>query len=279
MRRAILALVASTSLLWAGCVSHVQPPHAAVEAGFATLAFSDDFDSLDSIDLTGTGAEGHLWYTDRPFGWGRTLPESLSVEDGVLTITQQTASPNYAIGTTSPTTHRGRGYHYGYFEARIAFDPDEAGYEGFPAFWGVSQAQTIGANFLRSMELDYYEAFRWAGSPFEDVYAGTVHDWTHGPPAIDRANYGNNFRSLPGTDWTQFHTYGCLWKPGHIVWYFDGEPLIEQRYSADDYPDPNPSDLARGTYAMLDTDTSGQTVILGSGVGYPMRVDWVRVWQ
>lgn len=262
------------------CSAPAQPPEPAVAAGFDSLVFSDDFTNLDTIDLSGTGAEGFSWYTDRPFGWGRTFPESLSVSDGVLTINQTTPSPNYGIGTTSPTSTHGRGFQYGYFEARIAFDPAHAlEHEGFPAFWGVSRAQTIGANFDRSMELDYWEAFRWPGEPFEDVYAGTVHDWTHGPPSIDRANYGNNFRTLHRVDWTEFHTYGCLWQPGYIAWFFNDHLLIEQQYSATEEPDPNPSDLPPRTYSMLDSDRSGQTVILGSGVGFPMHVDWVRVWQ
>lgn len=255
-------------------------PAPAQAAGFTRLSFRDEFSSMSTIDVSGTGAPGYQWYTDRPFGWGRTPAADLSTSNGILTISPSTASPNYSIATSSPTSRSGKGFRYGYFEARMAFDPRKAaGSAGWPSFWGVSHAQVTGAGMPRSMELDFFEAYHAPYQPHEDVFSGTVHDWIIGPPQLDRANYGNNGKSMSGFDWQNFHTYGCLWQPGKITWYLDGQAQFSQQYSADAPPVPNTAGLASGVFSPLDTDLSGQTVILGSGVGYPMSVDWVRVWQ
>lgn len=255
-------------------------PSAASGAGFSKLAFNDDFDSLATVDLTGQGDARKQWFTDRPFGWGRTPGSDLSVQDGVLTINQTTSSPNFAISTSSAAGRTGRGFKYGYFEARIAFDPSHAPKSpGFPAFWGVSHGQVLGADKPRSSEIDFFEAYSNRYTTFDDVYAGTVHDLIIKPTEVDRANWGSNVTRLPGFSWKQFHTYGCLWEPGKITWFLDGKPMHTQRYSAQSQPVPNPQNYGPGIFSELETDPTGQNVILGSGVGYPIKVDWVRVWQ
>lgn len=246
------------------------------------LVFSDDFDSLDSIDLAGDGKPGHTWYTDLPFNWGSSDADWFSVNDGVLTINPSRTNNNYQLSSATAAGGHGKGFHYGYFEARMAFDPAHAtGSDGFPAFWGVSLDQMLGGNNTRTMELDFFEAMHpsgEAGKPFGDTFAGTVHDLRINPE-VDRANYGNNISHRPGTDWTQFHTYGCLWERGVITWYLDEVPVLQQRYSADAEPRPNPQGLSKGIFSPLDSDTSGQVVILGTGNDYPLKVDWVRVHQ
>ncbi|WP_156911110.1 glycoside hydrolase family 16 protein [Arsenicicoccus bolidensis] len=255
-------------------------PRAAQDSGYTSLALDDTFDDLASVDLTGTGAPGRRWFTDRPFGWGRTMPQDLTVRDSVLTISPSTKSPNYGIATSSPTSHEGRGFRYGYFEARMAFDPEDwRRSTGWPAFWGLSHDQIVGVGRPRWAELDFFEAYRDPGRPYEHIFAGTVHDWLAGPPETDRANHGNSSAPLAGVDLTQMHTYACLWQPGRITWIFDGRELFTQTYSKDAAPSPNPRGLAPGIFSPLDTDVNGQTVILGTGVDHPLRVDWVRVWQ
>lgn len=254
------------------------PPAPATAAGFRRMTFGDEFQSLDSIDLSGTGDPSKKWFTDRPFGWGKT--DGLSVKNGELLIAPSTQSPNYGIGTSSPTSKAGRGFRYGYFEASIAFDPKNASTsEGFPSFWGVSHRAIVAGGKDRSSELDFFEAYHQAYSPYEHLYTGTIHDLLINPTFVDRANYGSNAVSLPGTNWNSFHTYGCLWLPGKITWYFDGKPMLSQSYSVNSVPSPNLENLPIGTFSEIDQDADGQTVVLGTGVGFPMRVDWVRVWQ
>lgn len=273
-------VVTQVALVSSSVQTPANLPSPARTSGFTSLVFNDEFTSVDTIDLTGQGDHRKQWFTDRPFGWGRTPGGDLSVKDGVLTINQTTPSHNFAISTSSAAGRTGRGFHYGYFEARIAFDPRHARTSpGFPAFWGVSHGQVLGADKPRSSEIDFFEAYSDGHATFEDQYTGTVHDFIIRPKQVDRASWGNNSHRLPGFQWNEFQTYGCLWEPGKISWYLNGKLMHVQRYSADASPTPNPQNYAPGIFSELDTDKTGQNVILGSGIGYPMRVDWVRVWQ
>lgn len=259
----------------------VKAPTQAVNAGYSVLKFSDEFTSLSTIDTTNTGVPGKKWYTDRPWAWGVTPPGDLSITDGILTITPSTTSPNCNLITASQKGKVGEGFKYGYFEARMAFNPDDAvGSDGFPAFWSLSKNQVLNSNQQYSMEIDFFEAYRTPTEPFNDRFVGTIHEFNLTvDPAIDRATYGNNVKFLPGTLWTNFHTYGCLWQPGVVIWYFDDKEVLRQYYSATAEPNPNPNGYPVGTFSSLDTENEGLAILLGSGVNYPLKVDWVRVWQ
>jgi len=277
---ALISAIVLTQVM-SGSSPTPQAPAPAKAVSYNRLAFSDDFTSLATVDLTATGKPGHQWYTDRPFRWGTTSPDSLSVTDSVLTINPKTKSPNYTIGTVSPTSKQGRGFTFGYFEARLAFDPSHATRsDGWPSFRGLSKDHiACRPSRPRSAELDFFEAYNDPGRPFESIFAGTLHDWSLKGEEIDRGSYGNNVYPLKGVDFTQWHTYGCLWQPGKVTWYFDGKPILTQAYSASAPPVPNTGGHPAGTFSNLDSDPEGQALILGSGVNYPLKVDWVRVWQ
>ena len=124
----------------------IEAPAHAVKAGYSNLVFFDEFESLETIDLTNTGVEGKKWFTDRPWAWGNTPAGDLSIENGILTINPSTQSPNVNILTVSQKGKIGRGFQYGYFEASISFDPadwEKSVHYGFPAFWGLSKNQII----------------------------------------------------------------------------------------------------------------------------------------
>lgn len=247
-----------------------------------TLAFQDDFTSADGIDLTGQGEQGRTWFTDQPYGWGRTPPGTLGVADGVLTIAGN-GTKNYAIATMSPTTGAGRAFSHGYFEARLAFDPARGPLsDGFPAFWSVGARHFQHNDQPRSMEVDFFEAMHPSGRgrrSFNDTFAGTVHEWRLVRGEQDVANYGDNTVQLRGTDWSAWHDYGCEWVPGRLRWFLDGRVVLEQRYGPGVAPEPNASGLGAGTFAALEEDHTELVVILGTGAGNPLWVDRVRVWQ
>jgi hypothetical protein len=60
---------------------------------------------------------------------------------------------------------------------------------------------------------------------------------------------------------------------------------MTQQYSSQAPPSPlasttngiNPTPA--GVFNILDTQNPGMELILGSGSGWPLKVDWVRVWQ
>ncbi len=243
----------------------------------------EEFNSLASIDLGQTGADGYLWYTDAPFGWPALPADSLSANRSVLTINQTSGEESWGLFTASAKSGKGRGFRFGYFEARLAFDPSHSlTSTKWPSFWALKFDSITGrSSNPRWPELDFFEAYHAPKTAFEKALVGTLHDLTAGNPEKDRSSQPNNYHLLPHVDFQQFHTYGCLWQPGSVTWYFDGTPVITQKYSTHGVPVPNPAGHPVGTFSNMDTDTvpNGMTLILGSGMNYPLQVDWVRVWQ
>jgi hypothetical protein len=258
-------------------------PAAASAAGFTRLKFDDEFRSYNTIDTATTGNEGFNWYTDRPFGGSPVLRSAYNIKDGILTLTNTGRSQGWALSTYSVKTGKGHGFRYGYFEARIKFDPSKGATSSwFPTWWSFSINHAKTNDPSHWAELDFFEAYTGGFSNWDGSFFGTVHDWADD----SRTHYQNANNYQPSTksaDYTKFHTYGCLWKPGEITWYFDGRALMTQKYSATATPDP----LANGTttptpagvFSILDTDPLGMLLILGSCEEWPMYVDWVRVWQ
>ncbi len=262
----------------------IPPPPPAVEAGYKTLVFDDDFDSINSIDVDATKTPGFKWYVDRRNKI--TEPSAYSVSNSVLTVSSTGWSANWALSSFSPGGNTGHSFRYGYFEARIRFDPTLGkNIRGFPAWWAFSTYHSRINNPERWAELDFFEAYTSGYSDYDGSFVGTVHDWSDGSK-IHYQN-ANNVQSLPkSTDFNQWHTYGCLWVPGKVTWYFDGVPLMTQNYSATAPPDPlpnagagSPTPPPAGTFSILDTDPQGMLLILGSDPQWPIYVDWVRVWQ
>jgi len=267
----------------------ITPPPQAVEAGYKALVFNDDFDSINSIDINATEKPGYNWYVGLPFGGPNTLPSALSVSNSVLNLTRCPRNYNWAISSYCINNDFGHTFRYGYFEARLRFDPTLGKVsKGFPAWWALSTYYSRVNKMFHCKhwaELDFFEAYTNGYSDYNGAFVGTVHDWADSSK-IHYQN-ANNVQLLPeGTDFNQWHTYGCLWMPGKVTWYFDGVALMTQNYSATAPPDPlpnagsgSPDPAPAGTFSILDTDPQGMLLILGSDPEWPIYVDWVRVWQ
>lgn len=96
----------------------------------------------------------------------------------------------------------------------------------------------------------------------------TLHlwTWTEKGQAEVASNSGSNYPKLPAnTDYSQFHRYGCLWTPTLVQFYFDDVPYCSVNVGPGTiYDEMNQQHL------ML---------LLGAAEGWPLFVDWVRVWQ
>lgn len=266
------------------CGAEIAPPQPAASAGFETLSFCDDFNSLSSVDTASTGRPGYNWYTNLPrwYPW-RTLTSAYSINNSVLSVTSTGWTSNWTLSTMDPTTGSGHAWIYGYFEARISFGPAPGtNVQGWPAVWLFSayHAET-GSQFIWP-ELDIYEALTQDHAAYSGDFYGTIHQWQDS----STIHYQNSNNRQPTTvDWTQWHTVAVLWIPGQVTWYLDGKPLMTQQYSASAPPDPlaatttgiNPTPA--GVFEVLDTQKPGMELILGSAPGWPMQVDWVKVWQ
>lgn len=263
---------------------HPTPPPGAAQVGYTQLVFYDDFDSIRTIDVKGTCQPGYHWYVDRPvWGSGVTQPSAYRVFNSVLTVSSTGDTASWALASFSPRGGAGHSFKYGYFEARIRFDPTLGSTsKGWPAWWSLSTRHSRVNNPDHWAELDFFEAYTGGKGEYQGAFVGTVHDWADS--SKKHFQNSNNWQPLPkSTDFKQWHTYGCLWRPGEITWYFDDAPLMSQAYSESAPPNPPANGTTTptppGVFSILDREPEGMLLILGSGPEWPMDVDWVRVWQ
>lgn len=242
------------------------PPPQAIAAGFTELAFSDEFLTADGIDINNTGQPGFNWYFARPFKYPPSPANSVSVADGVLTIDTDGHS-NMGMLSIRKAGAGWDGFAVtggAYFEASIAFDPDVQSIHprGWPSFWTMGAGHLYGTE-SPFVEVDFFEYD--TPSAGKDTYGAAIHDWIMAPTATKRNSNKSSFVArAPGVDWTKFNTVGGLVKPDEgIDFYFNNALILTNPYSK--YP------------WMGYADTEQLPVILGSD-GWPMKVDWVRVW-
>jgi Glycosyl hydrolases family 16 len=265
------------------CGAGAAAPTYAASAGFKELTFCDDFDSASTIDASGTGAQGFNWYTNLPSWWNSaTKPAAYSVSNSVLTVTANPKRYNWGLTTMDPLTGNGNAWTFGYFEARISFDASQQpNSTGWPSFWAIS-AYYI-RNHVKNVpdqhtELDFFEATTLPGGRFD----GTLHEWRN-DLSVDYWNGGDI--SQKKVNWSQWHIVGCLWTRGRVTWFLDGVQIMSQSYSAAKPPNPlaktsggiNPTPA--GVFNSLDLEKEGMQVVVGSEPGYPLQMDWVRVWH
>ena len=186
------------------------------------LTFDEEFNSI-SISQGGDT----VWSDIRPgsrmsavadIGFGDSAfvdPASginpFSLHNGALDITAVPASSDivgpgqWASGLIS--TQYSFAQEYGYFEMR-AMLPADVGV--WPAFW------MLPASGAWPPELDVFEAY---GGPWDIGTAHTATTFYGGSPGAD--NYEQAWSNQPSMT-SGFHTYGVMWDPQHITFYFDG---------------------------------------------------------
>jgi hypothetical protein len=297
-----LLLPSRLSALSAAQGCRVIPPQA-YDAGFRKLVFFDDFNTIKTIDVNGTGAPGYNWYTRQVFGSQYTqaitpTPASwLSLNNSILTLKTnnpaiggfELQSIGYAGGGTYVkgfTLAPGNG---AYLEVSAAFNP-ALSYGAVDArpwpipLWIQDLAGTIallnGTSQAHYIEYDLYECIpSGAGTCANNMNA---HDWT----AVGATNTQNTVVSNPVfAPGTGFNTYGLLWKTiagggGLVQRYFNGIhwAIIDVTYSAGagSVPAASPSN-PNGVFSSGDSETF--VLFMAAGVNWPMQVDYVAVWQ
>lgn len=228
-----------------------KPPTQASAAGFNNLVFDDQFTTPNTISASGNG----LWYPNLP-------SSGYTVSNGCLTILTDTSGYGDGIGTyagwgsTKSTT-----FQHGYFEASIRFNPTGHQSGAWPAWWSYALEGLQGAKSWG--ELDFMEAY--PTGPGQIVEIDTIHQWTAGNPNTT-VQQQNNVPKLPaGTVFTTWHVYGCLWTPGTVTWYFDNQPMLTVM-------------TGPGTkFPSIEQDH--MALFLGTGLNWPMQVQYVHVWQ
>jgi len=267
-----LALSAGTGVgLWQ-LRGEDAPPAATPTGAFAaidglTLAFTDHFTDARTIDVFADSDNTVKWYTDLPFGWGKVPASDLAVADSVLTI-DPAQHQNWSLATITPDG-TGRDFGRGYFEARMRF-PTRGNQQGWPAFWSLSSHHITDLERKRWMEIDFFEGMD-VGFPAR--FHGTVHQWaTDGTVDHIQSDPNSALISASFSDW---NTYGALWEQGRVTWYFNRRKVLAASFSSD----VPRSGESPAKFSELNQDDQRMAVILGSGLGWPLEVDWVSVWQ
>jgi hypothetical protein len=253
------------------------PPPAAL-ANYTNLTFHDEFNSIGSIDVNNTHAPGYNWYVQLPFRGGVASHDEFDVTNGVLKIDADHSS-GWVISTWSGPNGNGHAFRYSYFEAKLHFDPTKGPVSrSWPAFWSFPVEHAWGSAQQRWNELDFFEAYTGGFTNYGGGFFGTVHDWTvnSGGKPINHQN-SNNYTSV-SVDWNQWHVVGCLWMPGRISWYLDNTLLKTLSYSSGH--NGSGMDGSTSTNSLFSImDSQNNLLVLGSSKGWPMFVDYVRVWQ
>jgi len=250
--------------------AQAQKPDPPEAAPAYRLVFSDDF---RKIDLSPDGHGAHTWYEGL---WHYTKHAPLrNIRPGAhglrLVWERGQPQPDTTISTISADGKQQHAWRYGYFEARMKWKP-EAG--AWPAFWLLASLNQYPTEMG---ELDIFEG----NGQYPLSFFATLHDWQRDPDHPEkltdvRNNAPNNrFDLPPGTDFNRFHTYGVLWEPERITWFFDGRPL----HSEPCYPIFKRQDLSLVLGMQMGSDWQ-----VGNAKGVTARnmtlsVDWVRVWQ
>jgi hypothetical protein len=242
-----------------------QPPS---QAAKYSLVFYDDFTNLN---LSPDGSGQYPWFKDL---WWETAPSpfNASATSSVLDLTWKTgqAPPETTVSSCSADGLRCRSFRYGYFEARMKWDVSTG---AWPAFWMIPVESIWGAS--EAGELDIFEG---QGDPADaHTFFGTIHDWvTINGIAKDVANNnGQNAYTMSTVDFSQWHTYGVLWIPGRVTWYFDENPIL----TAVTYPvfDQQEYYLVFGAQEGVNWTAGNTTGVTAASLN--LYVDWVKVWQ
>ena len=239
-----------------------------------TLSFSDNFNTLDlrhgdsgtwdtnfwwgaanGSTLTQNGER--QWYVDANYGPTSSV-HPFSIDDGVLTITAARAPAalrpyinNYEYTSGLLTTFESFSQTYGYFEIRADM-PEKQGV--WPAFW------LLPADGSWPPELDVIEMV--GQDPSKLIL--TAHSNQTGSHTVISSNaFTSNTAG--------FHTYGVLWTPQALVWYFDDAEVGRAA---------TPADMHGPMYMLVDLAVGGIAGTPADGLATPaeMQIDYVRAY-
>ncbi|MBR2406313.1 MAG: Ig-like domain-containing protein [Clostridia bacterium] len=264
----------------------LEVPELAEQAGFTTLDFSDDFNSLDTIDMGATGADGYKWYVTRPYGSTSLTTEDYSIDDGILTM--KNVIPTYNMGFSSADCKTGRGYAFnqGYLEYRIRIPrPREntKGEDGIPAVWSLPLDKLMSVRGSDWVEMDWMEYWGFdGGKKPEGYYTITLHDQGTDENDVQTWYNKNKNYSKRGLGDGEWHTMAFLWVQDLLLGYLDGEEVFRLAYDENSFSDPMQSTIVpdeRGGLGAFSYMNIQELVLhIGGSKDNPLEMDYIRVW-
>ena len=287
-------------------------PEQALKHGFNKLTFSDDFNSIDTIDVNASGEEGYHWYVTRQYGESDQVygkDQDFYIEDGVLTLQSIKSAWAHSISTTDTRKTSGFTYNKGLLEARVRLPYTSQDLERLdkevrnPGIWAFD-AETMWAEVTDEyntvgIETDWIE---FKGTKYrnpktmekESSFHTVLHhrEDTNGDEVQDYwASVGEEFYYSEGyvisgataDDMGDWHTLSWAWNTNIVEMYIDGRLINTFTYSDEGLPKPGASSkyagvpVKEGTFAALNTQYNN--IILGAQAEFKMEVDFIRVWQ
>ncbi|MGA8028533.1 MAG: glycoside hydrolase family 16 protein [Bryobacteraceae bacterium] len=261
----------AVTLGWvAGLTAQSAPAKPPIELRNYRLVFFDEFDTLDLGTVDGlTASKPHKWYEGVWFSHLHAPVDRFEVADSALSLRWKRGqqSPDSSISTFSRNNPNYHAWRYGYFEARMKWKPLEG---AWPAFWLIPVPPVLDGTPHESGEIDIFEG---QGSQPHTLF-GTIHRWS-GSLELASSSARNRFSIPSNTDLASYHTYGLLWAPGRVTWYFDGVPL---------HSEPTYEIFDKQDYSIVIGMQEGSNWKSGDLTGVTaqsltLTVDWVRVWQ
>lgn len=283
----------------------LSAPSQAAAAGFSTLVFNDDFNTLTTIAPTASPSSGYNWYWDAAgvtssgqYSVNTTAvpgvydgqPAAAGKSVGVLSIFTSNVTYNSDLKTTfqsqSGSNFSSGCWNHGYFEAYIQFNHTVIGSggssTGWPSFWLWAVEAYSPVLGKITAECDIMEYFPSGASGSTGTYICTLHNWANtNSVAAGTDDFNTNSHNTPGSQPSDggWHTYGCLWQgngtTGTVQFYFDNVLQTLNGVSSFTLTGSGSSPTA-GLSAM---ENDHMSIILGSATGWPINVDWVRVWH
>jgi hypothetical protein len=122
-----------------------------------------------------------------------------------------------------------------------------------------------------------------------NVYGATLHNWFGTWKKTCRSGWCDISTPAPAmyvprdTNWNQYHSYGFLWVPakaarsGYVQFFFDNKPVGKRVSWSACSKAASPLVKHYSAYCIL--DHQHLVLILGTGIGEPMTVRSVHVFQ
>ncbi len=260
----------------------LEVPAVAAEKGMNTLTFSDDFTTLDTVDVNATGNMGYKWYPTRPYGEPTLEPTDYELTENGLLLKHKVNTFNYGLGMLDIRTGAGWGYTHGYMETKFRMPPKRLveGEQGIPAIWALPP-EKLWSWCNDWVEMDYLEY--WGDMFGEDLlYTVTMHhqqDDCNNHLHYHAINRGtsHHFGLCDG----QWHTMGWLWEERYLTTYVDGKEIMTQTWSKDGVPAPEGfqrlGETLCGAFSVFDSQV--MPITISGAESWPLEIEYLNIWQ
>ncbi|MBV8652434.1 MAG: glycoside hydrolase family 16 protein, partial [Alphaproteobacteria bacterium] len=235
------------------------------------LTFDDEF---NSYDLNNGGTQSGVWNTYFTGFNVRTLSGNgeqeyysdpsvgvnpFSQQNGELTITASPGSNSAGLPYNSGTINTEGVFSqtYGYFEMRAEL-PQGKGL--WPAFWMLPSDNSW------PPELDALEAFGQTNANGE----GGANLYHVGAISGNSSQSNGGWQSVSANIYNSYNTYGVMWDPQHVTYYFDGQEVMQIT---------TPSDMNKAMYLIANLAAGGNWPGDPNGETAQMKIDYIRAFS